>query len=72
MPKRKTSEAVSTASELPLLNGKTSGFKTIPKYHVNLALTMYLRSASLINDDEEVTNFNKAPDSLDVKVEKIT
>lgn len=42
------------------------------KGHVNEALTIYLRSMSLINDDEEVTNFNKAPDSLDVKVEKIT
>lgn len=46
-------------------------FRTISKAHVNLALTGYLRSMSLINDDEEVTNFNKAPDALDVKIEKV-
>jgi len=50
---------------------RATAFRTISKNHVNEALTTYLRMMSLINDDEEVTNFNKAPDALDVKVEKI-
>lgn len=51
---------------------KTGKFRLVSKTHVAEALTMYLRSMSMINDDEEVTNFNKAPDALDVKVEKIS
>lgn len=67
MPKQKTLEAASTTSEL----SRTRGFRTIPKYHVNLALTTYLRSMKLIDDDQEVTNFNKSPDALDVKIERV-
>lgn len=50
---------------------KPPGFRTISKDHVNEALTTYLRTMSLINKDEHVTNFNKAPDALDVKIERI-
>lgn len=80
MPKLKTLEAASIISVsspksldeiiITTATGRTK-FKSIPKHHVNEAMTQYLRSISMINDDEEVTNFNKAPDSLDVKVEKI-
>lgn len=51
---------------------KSAGFKTMSKAHVNEALTNYLRTISLIDNDEEVTNFNKAPDSLDVRIERVT
>lgn len=54
------------------VSAKTSAFKTMNKTHVLNALTGYLRSMSLINANEEVTNFNKAPDALDVKIEKVS
>lgn len=78
MLKQETLEAQSTicVSSLPeepkMKKSIGSGkFKTMSKTHVNNALTAYLRSLSMINDDEECTNFNKAPDSLDVRIEKI-
>jgi hypothetical protein len=63
---------VAASVETPPSGTKTRGFRTMTKEHVNAALTGYLRTMSLINADEEVVNFNKAPDSLDVKIERIT
>jgi hypothetical protein len=46
-------------------------FQTMSKEHVCSALTQYLRALSTIDDDQEVVDFNKAPDALDVKIEKV-
>ncbi len=72
MPKPKTSEAASIINAFYRIERTVmSKFKTITKTHVNAALTQYLRTLSVIGPDEEVTNFNKAPDALDVKIEKV-
>jgi hypothetical protein len=48
-----------------------SGRKVVLKSHVNEALTFYLRTFSVIEDNQEVVSFYKVPEGLDVKIEEI-
>ena len=52
------------------MNGPTkSGRRVVTKDHVLEALTAYLISLSVINDDEAVTSFYAVPEGLDVRIE---
>jgi hypothetical protein len=81
MPKRKTLEVVSTDSgslndaghdPITTQSKRRMQFRTLTKEHVCHALTYYLRSLMMIDKDEEVTEFNKSPNALDVRIERIT
>lgn len=75
MPKRKTLEAasiecVSSNESSPKTGTGKRMFRSLTNEHVYTALTGYLRSMSLIDDDEQVTHVNKQP-NFEVKIEKV-
>jgi hypothetical protein len=45
--------------------------KTISETLACEGLTMFLQSLSMIDDDQEVTGITKAPNALDLKIEKV-
>lgn len=45
--------------------------KVIVKDHVNEAMTYYLRTLSVLGDNEEVVSFYKVPEGLDIKIEEV-
>lgn len=46
--------------------------KTVAKHHVLEGLTQYLRSLSIIDDNQEVVQIRNFPDTVDVCVEKVS
>lgn len=59
-----------TTSRSKIDKPSKSGRLVVHKEHVCDALTGFLQSLSIIDDDHEVTSFYKVPEGLDVKIEE--
>lgn len=63
-----STDSESSAPENPKTSRGRKTFRSISSEHVKIAMTGYLRSMSLIDDDEEVIHYFKTPEGVDVKI----
>jgi hypothetical protein len=78
MPLRETCdphpESTASESSKPTNKKTTTGkktFRTISYENVLAAISLHCRAISMIDDNEEITHFNKVFDTYEIKVEKM-